>query len=229
MTSAAVVGSTGLVGSHILATLLSLSSISSVSTLARRAPSSTDPKLHPLISTDSSSWAASLSSITPPPAIFLSALGTTRGAAGSVENQRKIDHDLNLELAQAAKQAGVKVYVLISTSGANAKSFMAYPKMKGELEDAVKGLGFETAVILRPGLLVGDRTDSRPAEWVVRKIAGAAGMLGNAAKDFWAQDADVVGKAAVAAGLEALKGGKGSVWEVGMADIVRLGRTEWEA
>lgn len=106
---------------------------------------------------------------------------------------------------------------------------MAYTQMKGELEDGVKALGFDTTVILRPGLLVGDRQESRPAEWMVRKIAGVAGMLGNAAKDFWAQDADVVAKAAVNAGLQALEGGKGKVWELGQADVVKYGRTEWKA
>jgi len=230
MTSAAIVGSTGLVGAHILSTLLSVPSINSVHSLSRRQPSSTDSKLHPLTTTDSSQWPTQLSSITPPPGVFFSALGTTRDAAGSVENQRKIDYDLNLSLAQAAKSSGVKVYVLISTSGANTSSFLAYPKMKGELEESVKALEFEHTVILRPGLLVGNRTESRPTEFVVRKIAGFAGMLGNGAKDFWAQDAEVVGRAAVAAGLQALEGGgKPAVWEVGQGDIVKLGRTEWKA
>jgi len=108
---------------------------------------------------------------------------------------------------------------------------MAYPKMKGELEEGVKALGFEHTVILRPGLIVGDRNESRPAEWVVRKIAGGAGMLGRWAVDFWAQDKDVIAKAAVSAGLQALEGGEKvpKVWELGQADIVKLGRTEWKA
>ena len=106
---------------------------------------------------------------------------------------------------------------------------MAYPKMKGELEDSVKALGFETTVILRPGLLVGERTESRPAEFAIRKIAGFAGTLGNGFKDFWAQDADIVGRAAVSAGLQAIEEGKPKVWELGQADIVKLGRTEWKA
>jgi len=100
--------------------------------------------------------------------------------------------------------------------------------MKGELEEAVKALEFEHTVILRPGLLVGHRDESRPAEFVVRKIAGLAGMVGNGFKDFWAQDAEVVGRAAVSAGLQALEGGKPKVWELGQADIVKLGRTEWK-
>jgi uncharacterized protein YbjT (DUF2867 family) len=200
-----------------------------VHSLARRESASTDPKLHSLVTADTSEWASKLSSINPPPSIFFSALGTTRGAAGGVEGQRKIDLELNLSLAEAAKKSGVKVYVLISTGGANANSFLAYPKMKGELEEGVKALGFDTTVILRPGLLVGDRSDSRPTEFIFQKIAGLTGFLGKGVKDVWAQDADVVGKAAVAAGLKALEGGQPKVWQVGQAEIVKLGRTEWKA
>lgn len=88
--------------------------------------------------------------------MFVSALGTSRAAAGGVANQRKIDYDLNLELAKAAKAAGTKTYVLISSSGANSGSKLGpYMKMKGELEDAVKALDFEHCLVLRPGLLVG--------------------------------------------------------------------------
>jgi len=99
--------------------------------------------------------------------------------------------------------------------------------MKGELERDVKSLGFDHTIILRPGLLVGERSESRPAEFIFRKIAGLAGAIG--AKDFWAQDDVVVGRAAVAAGLKALGGEKPGVWEIGQAEIVKLGRTEWKA
>jgi len=101
--------------------------------------------------------------------------------------------------------------------------------MKGELEEGVKALGFETTIILKPGLLLGDRTESRPTEFVFRKIAGLTGLLGEGVRDAWAQDADVVGRAAVAAGLKALEGGQAKIWQVGQAEIVRLGRTEWKA
>lgn len=99
--------------------------------------------------------------------------------------------------------------------------------MKGELEDSVKDLGFETTVILRPGLLVGTRSDTRLAEGAFRGLANLMGHVG--LKDFWAQDADVVAKAAIAAGLQALEGGKPKVWEIGQAEIIKLGRTEWKA
>jgi hypothetical protein len=216
-------------GSHILSILLSLPSISSVHAFARREPSSKDAKLQSIVSKDSSEWPSKFSSITPPPSIFFSGLGTTRAAAGGVANQRKIDYDLNFALAKAAKDCGVKVYVLISSASANASSSMAYPKMKGELEESVKALGFEHTVILRPGLIVGSREESRPAEFVVRKIAGFVGILGSGFKDGWAQDTEVIARAAVASGLQALQGkAPEQVWVIGQSDIVRLGRTEWK-
>jgi uncharacterized protein YbjT (DUF2867 family) len=103
--------------------------------------------------------------------------------------------------------------------------------MKGELEEAVKGLGFEHTIIVRPGVIQGDREERRAAEWVVRKVARGFGLLGNWAVDPWAQDSDVIAKAAISAGLKALEGGEGvpKVWDVGPSDIVRLGRTEWKA
>jgi uncharacterized protein YbjT (DUF2867 family) len=61
--------------------------------------------------------------------LFISGLGTTRGAAGGFENQKKIDYDLNLELAKAAKNAGTKHYVLISATSANSTSMIPYSKM----------------------------------------------------------------------------------------------------
>jgi uncharacterized protein YbjT (DUF2867 family) len=161
--------------------------------------------------------------------MFLSGIGTTRAAAGGLEKQRKIDYDLNFELARAAKDAGVQTYVLISAAGATSKGLVPYTKMKGELEDAVKALGFKHCVILKPGLLVGARKESRPTEWLVQQMAKGAGAVGNGLKDFWAQDAEVVAKAAVSAGLSCVEGKREEgVWVLEQKDIVRLGRTEWD-
>lgn len=104
--------------------------------------------------------------------------------------------------------------------------------MKGELEDAVKALDFDHCIVLRPGLIVGTREsyDSRAAELILRRMATFAGsMSGNRLKDFWAQDADVIAKAAVRAGLDCVEGREKDKFRIlGQADIVRLGRTEWK-
>lgn len=184
--------------------------------------------LLPHLEKDSEKWPEVLTTISPPPAALFSALGTTRGQAGSFEAQRKIDFDLNLALAKTARESGTLVYVLISSGGASKSSAFPYMKMKGELEEAVAGLGFPHCVILRPGLLLGKRTETRAPEAVFRSLANGLGMLsGGRLKDFWAQDADVVARAAVVAGMQCLEGKKGEgVWYMGQSEIVELGRAE---
>ncbi|KZF21097.1 protein fmp52, mitochondrial precursor [Xylona heveae TC161] len=235
MASAATVGSTGLTGSLVLETLLSHPAFSSVSTISRKAPSTSasSSKLHPVVPSSTDDWPSALESIQPTPDIFFSTLGTTRGSAGSVAGQRKIDYDLNLAMAKAAKDAGIKTYVLMSSASASATSRFEYMRMKGELEDAVTALGFEHTVILRPGLIVGKRNESRPPEAIMRGVANCLGALNTTwLKDGWAQDANVIAQAAVAAGLSCKEGripeGKEKVWVLKQADIVRLGRTEWD-
>ncbi|GAM82285.1 hypothetical protein ANO11243_002640 [Dothideomycetidae sp. 11243] len=234
-------GSTGLVGSHILATLANTSGFSSITTFGRRAPPSppTSATFTPLTNSDSSRWKDQLSSqlsrSSAGGAVFFSALGTTRAKAGGLEAQRKIDHDLPVSLATglaADKHQERKVFVLISSAGASTSSLFPYSRMKGDTEAAVEALeGLAHVVILRPGLIVGTRRqeDSRPTEYVARCVANFMGkVLGNWGKDFWAQDAEVIARAAVSAGVRCAEGGvKERVWVLGQSDIVRLGRTEW--
>ena len=156
-------------------------------------------------------------------------MGTTKAQAGSVEAQRKIDYDLNIALAKAAKINGTEVLVLMSSAGTSANSSLPYSKMKGELEEAVKEIGFAHTVILRPGVLVGPRTESRPAEAIVRRLASCLGAISTQLTDFWAQDARVIGRAAVAAAVQCASGQREEgIWMVDQSEIVRLGRTEWK-
>ncbi|KAG9189171.1 hypothetical protein G6011_06039 [Alternaria panax] len=226
MAAAVLAGSTGLVGSNMLSQLLAHPSFSAIHAYARRdLPNlAGSTKLQPIIAPDSSQWPSQFPS-SQKPQVFFSGLGTTRAQVGGPEAQRKIDYDLNLDLAKSAKEAGVDTYVLISSNGASATSYFAYPKMKGELEEAVKGLGFKHTVILRPGLIVGDRTDSRPVEAALRSLA--KGLRGFTPKmtDWWAQDASMIARAAVNAGVHCIEGKKDDgVWLLDMKDIVALGK-----
>ena len=133
-------------------------------------------------------------------------------------------------MARAARDAGTKVYVLISSANANKASNIAYSRMKGEIEEDVKVMGFDKTVILRPGLIAGQREESRPLEAAARFIAGTAGKLYSGLKDGWAQETDVIGTAAVNAGLKALNddvpAGSEKVWVLGGSDIIRYGQKE---
>ena len=163
-TTAAVFGCTGAVGSQILATLLTTDTFSSVKTISRRLPNAQSPKLQSLEESDTSKWGGMISSLSPKPSVVFNAVGTTRAQAGGVEAQWKIDHDLCIENAKAAKAAGVKTYVFISSAGTRGLLFnrLPYSKMKVGVEDAIKELGFEHAVILRPGAILGREQPKAP-------------------------------------------------------------------
>ena len=141
-----------------------------------------------------------------------------------------MDYDLNLSLAKAAKKSGVKVYVLISSAGVSSSSIFPYSKMKAELDEAVKELGFPHTVLVKPGLLVGTRKDTQTTEAILQTIAKGMGAISKPwFKDWWAQDVDIIGRAAVAAGMQCLEGKREEgVWVVNQSDIIRLGRTEWK-
>lgn len=211
-------------GSFILSSLLSSSQITNVNILARRNPSpiTSSSKLTAFVDADTSKWAQHYQSLAPAPSIFFSALAITRAAAGGFENQYKLEHDLNVELAKAAKVAGSKVYVLISAASASTGSMFQYTRMKGQIEEDIKAIGFDHTVILRPGLVAGNREESRPAEAMVRKIVSGLGMINSHfLKDGWAQEADVIAVAEVKAGLKALNGEAPSkVWELNGRDII---------
>ncbi|MEJ8836687.1 hypothetical protein [Ramlibacter sp. AN1133] len=85
------------------------------------------------------------------------ALGTTIKVAGSEEAFRAVDFDASLATARAAQAAGARRAGVVSAMQADAGSRIFYSRVKGELEEAVTGLGFEGVVIARPSLLVGDR------------------------------------------------------------------------
>jgi uncharacterized protein YbjT (DUF2867 family) len=185
-------------------------------------------KLNAFVDADTSKWAQYYRSLSPSPSILFSALASTRVTAGSFEDQYKLDHDLNIEIARAAREAGSKVYVLISVQGASTGSRFAYTKMKGQIEEDIKALNFEHTVILRPGLIAGRREENRPTEAVLRKIAAGLGAISSHyLKDGWAQEADAIAKAAVSAGLSALNGEAPSkVWVISGREIIRRARTK---
>ena len=48
-----------------------------------------------------------------------------------LDKQYKLEHELNTELAKAAKEAGIKTYILISSAGAQSKFLFWIPQDEG--------------------------------------------------------------------------------------------------
>ncbi|HNX23060.1 MAG TPA: NAD(P)H-binding protein [Spirochaetota bacterium] len=96
-------------------------------------------------------------------------LGTTIKNAGSRENFYRVDYHYNFMFAEACKSRGVERFVLMSALGADSQSSIFYNRVKGELEEAIINLNFKSLTIVRPSLLEGPRTESRPGELFARK------------------------------------------------------------
>ncbi len=102
--------------------------------------------------------------------VAFSCLGTTMGHAGSRDNFRLVDHSYNLNFARACSGSGVRKFIIISAIGANSRSRVFYSRIKGELEDDLRDLNFDSLVIIRPSLLEGPREQFRLSELISRKI-----------------------------------------------------------
>lgn len=104
------------------------------------------------------------------PDAVVCALGTTRAKAGSEAAFRRVDHDLPIAFAQAAHAAGTPTFAIVTFMGASADSRLFYSRTKGEVERAVRAIGFRSLTLCRPDLIGGQRQEARHAE-------GAALML----------------------------------------------------
>ena len=99
-------------------------------------------------------------------------LGTTRKQAGSKAAQEKVDLRLPLKLAAIAKKAGVKNFLCVSAMGADSHSPYFYNRLKGQLEEGLDMMGFETLTLVRPSLLLGKHKDKRFGEDLLQKTIG---------------------------------------------------------
>jgi uncharacterized protein YbjT (DUF2867 family) len=105
------------------------------------------------------------------PDVAVCCLGTTIKQAGSQERFRRVDHDYVLAFARAARQAGARTFAVVTALGADAKSLVFYNRVKGEVEQALAALGFESLVIARPSLLLGEREQGRLGERLMAPVS----------------------------------------------------------
>ena len=168
---ALLVGATGLTGSALLPLLLSATQYSQVHVLARRplAHAGTTAKLvrHVVDFDALASWRGF-----PHVDDVYCCLGTTIRVAGSQAAFRRVDCDYVVETARCARARGARRLVVISAMGAGARSLVFYNRVKGEMEDAVRALGFDSVTLVRPSFLAGDRAQSRPGERLALAFTG---------------------------------------------------------
>lgn len=156
-----VLGSTGLIGKHLLTYLGEKDS--SVIAITRRPIDNMPKNVSPMI-IDFDEF-LDQGHLPDCKHIYI-CLGTTIKKAGSQESFKKVDLDYCLGFAKKARESGATTISLVTSIGANADSKNFYLKTKGKLENEIKTMGFDSVNIFQPGLLLGNRDEIRPLEFL---------------------------------------------------------------
>ena len=162
-------GATGLVGRHVLAFALADPRVEAVIAPTRRTLPGHPKLFAPIVDfdrlpEDADWWRADA---------VACALGTTIKVAGSQDVFRRVDFDYPLAFARLAHRHGAQTYVLNSAKGADAASRIFYSRTKGELEQALRQVGFDSLTFVRPGLIGGERDTPRSGEHIASVVLGA--------------------------------------------------------
>ncbi len=173
-------GATGLVGDAIMQQALSDEAIGRLIVVTRRPVHIAHPKIRNIVMDLVGSETQD-----PMPAMaeaigkasggkvdaYISALGTTIKTAGSREAFIAVDRDLVCRFAEIAKQNNAQQIIFVSSVGANRQTSNFYLRVKGETEDLLERMNFQRVDHLRPGLLLGPRSDTRPGEAIGQKLS----------------------------------------------------------
>ena len=165
--TAAIIGTTGMIGNYLLELLVKDNYFSTVRVLVRRPYPKTDPKIEVKLVdfNDAESFKLALEGTD----TIFSCVGTTqKNVEGDNELYRKIDFDIPLKAARFGKESGCEKFVLVSSVGADRNSRTFYLKLKGELESAIHAVGLEAVHIMQPSVLLGSRKENRSGERILQ-------------------------------------------------------------
>lgn len=197
--TATIIGSTGMIGSYLLDFLLKDNYYDYVRILVRRPVPITSDRLEVKLVNfeDLESVKLALDGSD----VVFSCIGTTnKNVRGDKKLYWKIDHDIPVNACRLALETGCEKFIFVSSSGANAASKNFYIKLKGQIEKDVIATGMPEIHIMRPGMLLGERKENRPAEKFFQvAFKGLSGLLFGRARQYRAIEGVDVAKAMIAA------------------------------
>ena len=156
----ALVGATGLIGTSLIHYGVGRSDLFRLIGIARREmPLPVGARMELLVA-DTAGWSDAIAAANAD--VLVCALGTTWRQAGKDEAAfRAVDLDLVLSCARAAKAAGIRQMIVVSSVGADLAAKNFYLRVKGEMEQALGKQGLPRLDVIRPGLLRGPRGGDR--------------------------------------------------------------------
>jgi len=197
--TAVVIGATGLIGSKAVETLLRDTAFDKVRILVRKAFPVTNTKLEVQF-VDFNNTDDLSQKIGKGDAIFCCVGTTQKKVKGDLNAYRKVDYDIPVNTARIALTNSFKKYLLISSVGATAKSSNFYLKLKGEVEEEISAMPFESIHIFQPSMLLGQRKEFRFGELIGKVlIQPLSFLLAGSLRKYKPIQASEVAKAMVAA------------------------------
>ncbi|TBW27041.1 nucleoside-diphosphate sugar epimerase [Gramella sp. KN1008] len=165
--TAIILGATGLTGGILLNKLIEDERYEKIKVFSRRHVNSKHPKIEEFL--------INLFELEKIGALFTGdevfcCIGTTQSKATDKDEYRMVDFGIPATAARLSKLNGIRTFQVISAMGANANSRFFYNRTKGEMEGAVMEHRIENTYILRPSLIGGEREESRPLEYVWKKV-----------------------------------------------------------
>lgn len=148
-----MLGATGEVGNHTALVLSRLSSVNKLTLLGRRAADNVVGKSvfqHEIDIFSPKSYECFLNGHD----TAICTLGVGQPSKMSKEQFIEIDKNAVLDFASACKKAGITHFELLSSVGVSSTSSSFFLRTKGELEDALKDLGFERLSLFHPSMIM---------------------------------------------------------------------------
>ncbi|MDO7877301.1 NAD-dependent epimerase/dehydratase family protein [Hymenobacter sp. ASUV-10] len=169
MKTALLAGATGLIGSQLLPLLLASDRYSKVTVVGRRELPLSHPKLTQVVTGLDRLELVREQLVADD---VYCCLGTTMAQAGSKEAFYKVDFGYVVTLAALTSAPGAQ-FLVVSSLNPDPQSMFYYSRVKGEMEAAVRKLGFRAIHIFRPSLLLGRTEKVRTGEQVASVVMAA--------------------------------------------------------
>jgi len=164
-----IIGSTGLIGGHLVEQLQQNPAIGQILLPVRRQVNFSQSKAM-TVEVDFTDKEALRACVKGADAIFC-AIGTTQQRVnGDKRLYKTIDFDIPVLVAKLCEEESVQYFAIVSSVGADSQSNNFYLQLKGDVEQAVQAFKIERIAIFRPSMLLGERKEFRLMEKVSKHI-----------------------------------------------------------
>jgi uncharacterized protein YbjT (DUF2867 family) len=168
---AALIGASGLIGSHLVE-LLKKDPVYETVHLVVRRPFPADHHQFRVIQIDFEDPDAFRTAIEGTDVVFCAVGTTTRKVKGDRQAYRKVDVDIPVHAAEFCLETGGQQFLVVSSIGADSKSSTFYLRLKGEVEDRLREMAIPSVSVFRPSLLLGRRREQRFGERAAQVVMG---------------------------------------------------------